>query len=214
MCVFMHGYVCVCVCVCVCVYTHIYMLFGGKAMTNLDSILKSRNITLPTKVDLVKGTVFPVMYRRQLDYKESWVLKNWRFWTVVLEKTLESPSDCKEIQLVKCKGNQSWIFTGSPDAEAETPTFWLPDSKNWFIGKGPGAGKYWRREKKGTIENEMVGWHHRLSGHEFEQAPRVGDRQGSLACISPWGCKESDMTEQLNWTELIYVDFGTLENHD
>ena len=103
-----------------------------------------------------------------LDYKESWVLKNWCFWTVVLEKTLESPLDCKEIQPVHPKGNQSWIFIGRTDAEAETLIFWPPDVKNWPIGKDPDAGKDWRWEEKGTTEDEMVGWHHRLDGHEFE----------------------------------------------
>ena len=104
----------------------------------------------------------------ELDYKESWVLKNWCFWTVVLEKTLESPLDCKEIQPVHTKGNQSWIFTGGTDAEAETPTLWPPDAKNWLIRKDPDAGKDWRWEEKGMIEDEMVGRHHRLDGHEFD----------------------------------------------
>ena len=135
-----------------------------------------------------------------LDYKESWVLKNWWFWTVVLEKTLESPLDCKEIPPVHPKGNQSWIFIGRTDAEAETPIFWPPDVKNWLLGKDPDAGKDWGQEEKGTTEDEMVGWHHWLNGREFEQAPGVGDGQGSLACCSPWGRKESDTTEQLNWT--------------
>ena len=135
----------------------------------------------------------------ELDYQESWAPKNWCFWTVVLEKTLESPLDCKEIQSVNPKGNQSWIFIGRTDAETETPMLWPPDAKNWLI---PDAGKDWRREEKGTTEDEMVRWHHWLDGHEFEQAVGVGDGQGSLACCSPWGCKESDMTERLNWTEL------------
>ena len=137
----------------------------------------------------------------ELGYKESWALKNWCFGTVVLEKTLESPLDCKEIQPVNPKGNQTWIFTGRTDAEAETPILWSPDAKNWVIGKDPGSGKDWRREEKGMTEDEMVGWHHRLDGHEFELALGVGDGQGSLACCSPWDSKELDMTEQLNWTE-------------
>ena len=132
----------------------------------------------------------------ELDYKESWVPKNWRFWTVVLEKTIESPLDCKEIQPVNSKGNQSWIFTGSTDVEAETLYFghlmWRTDS----LGK---TLKDWGQEEKWTTENEMVGWHHRLDGLEFEQAPEDGDGQGSLACCSPWGHKELDMTERLNW---------------
>ena len=137
-----------------------------------------------------------------MDHKESWVPKNWCFWTVVLEKTLESPLDCKEINLANPKGNQSWIFIGRTDAESETPILWPPDAKSWLIGKDPYAGKDWRQEDKGTTEDEMVGWHHWFDGHEFEQALGVGDRQGSLACRGPWGLKESDTAEQLNWTEL------------
>ena len=134
----------------------------------------------------------------ELNYKESWTPKNWCFWTVVLEKTFESPLDCKEIQLVNAKGNQSWIFIGRTDAEAETPILWPPYGKNGLIGKDPDAGKDWRQEEKGTIEDEMVVWHHQLDGHEFEYALGVGDGQGSLVCCSPWGHKESDMPEQLN----------------
>ena len=137
----------------------------------------------------------------ELDYKESWVTKNWWFWIVVLEKTLESPLDCKEIKLVNPKGNQSWIFIGRTDAEAETPILWPPDAKNWLIGKDLDAEKDWRQEEKGMTEVEMVGWHHWLNGHEFEQAPGVVDGQGSLPCCSPWGRKELDTTEQLNWTK-------------
>ena len=130
-------------------------------------------------------------------------MKNWCFWTVVLEETLASPLDSKEIQSVNPKGNQSWIFMGRTDVEAETPILWPPDAKNWLTGKDPDAGKDWRQEEKGTIEySRMVRWHHRLDGHEFEQALVVADGQGSLACCSPWGRKESDMTERLNWTEL------------
>ena len=136
----------------------------------------------------------------ELDYKESWAAKNWCFWTVVLERTLESPLDCKEIQPVHSKRNQSWVFIGRTDAEAETLILWPPDGKNWLTEKDPDAGKDWRWEK-GTTEDEIVRWHHQLNGHEFEQAPGVGDGQGSLVCYSPWGHIESDMTEQLNWTE-------------
>ena len=137
-------------------------------MTNLDSILKSRDITLPTKVRLVRAMVFPVvMYGCELDCEESWVLKNWCFWTVVLEKTLESSLDCKEIQPVHPKGEQSWVLIGRTDAEAETPVLW-PDAKSWLIGKDPDAGRDWGQEEKGTTEDEMAGWHHWLSGHEFE----------------------------------------------
>ena len=138
----------------------------------------------------------------ELDCEEGWAPKNWCFWTVVLEKTHESPLDCKKIQLVHPKGNQSWIFIGWTDAEAEALILWPPDAKNWLTGKDPDAGKDWRQEEKGTTENEMAGWHHRLNGHEFEQARGVFDGQGSLACCSPWGCKELDTTEWLNWTEL------------
>ena len=123
------------------------------------------------------------------DHKEGWVPKNWCFWTVVLEKILESPLDFMEIQQVHPKGNQSWIFTGRTDAEAETPIFWPLDLKNWLTGKDPDAGKDWRQEEKGMTVDEMVGWHHWLNGHEFEQALGVSDGQGSLACCSPWGCK-------------------------
>ena len=131
---------------------------------------------------------------------ESWVLKNWCFWTVVLE-ALESPLDCKEIKPVHSKGNQSWIFTGRTDAEPETPILWPPDVKNWLIWKDPDAGKDWRQEEKGRTEDKMVRWHHWLDGHEFGWTPGVGDGQGSLACCSPWGHKESDTTEELNWVE-------------
>ena len=133
-----------------------------------------------------------------LDHKKSWAQKNWCFWTVVLEKTLESPLDCKEIQPVHSKGNQSWIFIGRTDAEAEAPILWPPDAKEWLNWKDPDAGKD-RRQEKGTAEDAMVGWHHWLDGREFEEALGVGDGPGSLACCSPWGQKELDKTEQLNW---------------
>ena len=138
----------------------------------------------------------------EMDHNESWAPKNWFFWTVVLEKTLESPVDGKEIKPVNPKGNHSWIFIGRIEAEAEAWIFWPPDVKNWLIRKDLDAGRDWRQEEKGTTENEMVGWHHGLNGHECEQALRVGDRQGSLACCSPWGPKESGKTEWLSLTEL------------
>ena len=173
-------------------------------MTNLDSILKSRDITFPTKVHLVRAMVFPVvMYGCELDYKESWAAKNRCFQTVVLEKTLESPLDCKEIHPIHPKGDQSWILIRRTDAETETPVLWPPDVKNWLFGKDPDAGKDWRWEEKGMTEDEMVGWHHRLNRHGFGWTPGVGDGQGSLGCCSPWGHKESDMTERLNWTKLL-----------
>ena len=147
----------------------------------------------------------------QLDYKESWAPKNWCFWTVVLEKTLESTLDCKDIKPDHPKGNRSWIFTRRTDAEAETLVLWPPDAKNRLIGKHhPDAGKDWRREEEGMTEDEMVGWHHWLNGHEFEQAPGVGDGQGSLACCSPWGAKESDMTEWLNNDQHFFLDIMLL----
>ena len=141
----------------------------------------------------------------ELDYKESWVLKNWCFWTVVLEKTFENPLDSKEIQPVHPKGNQSWIFIGRTDVEAETPIFWPPDVKSWLIGKDPDDGKDWGQKEKGMTEDQMVGWHHRLNGHGFGWTPGVGDGQGGLECCSSWGRKESEMTEQLNWTEQFDV---------
>ena len=144
-----------------------HLLLGRKAMTNLDTILKSRDITLLTKVQLVKATVFSSsrVWMWELDHKEGWAPKNWCFWTVVLEKTLESSLDCKEIQPVHPKGKQSWIFIGRTDAEAETPVLWPPD-ENWLTGKDPDAGK--DRRQKWITEDEMVGWYHRVDGHEFE----------------------------------------------
>ena len=129
--------------------------------------------------------------------------KKWCFWTVVLEKTLESPLTCKEIKPVNPKRNESWIFIGRTDAEAGAPIVWSTDAKNWHLNKDPDSGKDWRQEEKGTTEDEMVGWHHWLNGQEFKQALGVDDGQGSLACCSPWGHKESDMAKQLNWTDWI-----------
>ena len=174
-------------------------------MTKLDSIFKSRDITLPTKVRLVKAMVFPVghVWMWELNCEESWVPKNWCFWTVVVEKTLESPLDCKEIQPVHSKGDQSWVFYGRNDAKAETPVLWPPHAKSWLIGKDFDAGRDWRQEEKGMTEDEMAGWHHRLEEHEFEWAPGDGDRQGGLACCDSWSRKESDTTERLNWTEFL-----------
>ena len=143
------------------------LLLGRKFKTNLDSILKSKDITLPTNVPLIKAMAFPI-WIRELDYKESWVLKNWCFWTLVLEKTLESPLNCKEIQPVHPKGNQFWIFIGRTDTKAETPILWPPDAKNWLIWEDPDDGKDWRWEEKGPTEDEMVAWHYQFNGHEFE----------------------------------------------
>ena len=142
------------------------LFLGRKTMTNLYNILNSRDITLLTKVCIVKAMVFPVVMW-ELDHKEGWAPKNWCFWTVVLEKTLESPLDCKEIQPIHPKGDQSWVFIGRTDAEAETPILWPPDVKSWLIWKDPDVGKDWRWEEKRMTEDEMVGWHHRLTGHEF-----------------------------------------------
>ena len=145
----------------------------------------------------------------ELDCEKGWAPKNWCFWTVVLERTPESPLDCKEIKPVCSKGNQSWIFIGRTDAE--TPILWPCDVKNWLVGKDPDSGKDWRREEKGMTEDEMVGWHHQCHGREFEQAPGDGEGQRSLLCCSPWDCKELDTTKQLNWTELTCEPHGFVE---
>ena len=145
----------------------------------------------------------------ELDCEEGWAPKNWCFWTVVLEKILASPLDCKEIQPVHSEGDQPWDFFGRNDAKAETPVLWPPGAKSWLIGKDSDAGRDWGQEEKGTTEGEMAGWHHWLDGRESQWTPGVGDGQGGLACCDSWGHKESDTTERLNWTELnwslIYV---------
>ena len=137
----------------------------------------------------------------ELDCEESWVPKNWCFWSVVLEKTLKSPLDCKEIQLVHPKGDQPWVFFGRNDAKAETPVLWPPDVKSWLIGKDSDAGRDWVQEEKGTTEDEMSGWHQQLDRLEFEWTPGDGDGQGGLECCDSWGRKKSDTTEWLNWTK-------------
>ena len=139
----------------------------------------------------------------ELDYKESWALKNWGVWIVVLEKTPESPLNRKKIKAVNPKGKQSWIFIGRTDADAETPVLWSPDVKNWLIGKDPDTGKDLRQEEKILTEDDMVVWRHRLDVQGFEQASGADDGQGSLACCSPWDLKELDTTEGLNWTEHL-----------
>ena len=148
----------------------------------------------------------------ELDHKEGWTSKNWCFQTVVLEKTLESPLDCKEIKPVNPKGNQSWIFAGKTDAEAEAPIFWPPDVKNWLLRKDPDAGRDWGQEEKGTTEDELVGWHHQLDGHQFEQASGDDEGQGSLARCCPWVAKS--WTWPNNWTTKrnIWVYFWTLNS--
>ena len=140
----------------------------------------------------------------ELDYKESWAPKNWCFWIVVLEKTLESPLDCKEIQPVHPKGNQSWIFIQRTHAEAETLVLWPPHAKSGLIGKDSDAGRDWGQEEKGTTEDEMAGWHHRLNGRGFGWTPGDGDGQGGLVCCNSWGHKELETTEWLNWTVPLY----------
>ena len=176
------------------------LLLGRKAMTNLDSVLKSRHYFAnkgPSSQSY--GFSSSHVWMWELGYKESWALKNWGFWTAVLQKTLECPLDCKEIKPVNPKRNQSWIFIGRNEADAEAPILWAPDAKNWLIGKDPDAGKDWRYEK-GMTEDEMVGWRHQLDGQGFGWTPGVGDGQGGLVCCSSWGHKESDTTEWLNST--------------
>ena len=184
-------------------------------MTNLDSIFKNKDITLPTKVRLVKAMVFSSghVWMWELVCEESWVPKNWCFWTLVLEKTLEGPLDCKEIQPVHSEGDQPWDFFGRNDAKAETPILWPPHAKSWFTGKDPDAGRDWGQEEKGTTEDEVAGWHHWLDGGESEWTPGVGDGQGGLACCNSWGRKELDTTERLNWTELKAQRSWNKENY-
>ena len=160
---------------------------GRKVMTNLDSIIKSRG---PSSQGYGFSSSQGWMW--EFDHKEGWESKNWCFWTVVLKKTLESPLDCKEIQPVNPKGNQSWLFIGRTDAEAEALIPWPPDAKSWLIAKDSDAGKDWRQEEKGAVEDEMFGWHHRLDGHESEQTRGNSKGQRSLGFCNPWGCKESD----------------------
>ena len=170
-------------------------------MTNLDSILKSRDIALSTKVRLVKAMGFHSghVWMWELDCEENWVPKNWCFWTIVLEKTLESPLDCKEIQPVPPKGDQSWMFTGRSDAEAETPVLWPPDVKSWLIWKDPDAGKDWGQEEAGMTEDEMAGWHHWLNGHELSRLRElVIDRDAWCAEIHGVAKSRAWLS---NWTE-------------
>ena len=142
---------------------------------------------------------------------ESWTIKKAEHWRIdafelwCWRRLLRVPWTARRSNQSNPKENQSWTFIGRTDAEVETPILWPPDAKNWLIGKEPDAGKDWRQEEKGTTEDEIIGWHHQLNGHEFEQAPRAGDEQGSLVCYSPWGCKELDTTEQLNWTEWDWL---------
>ena len=168
-------------------------------LTNLDSILKSGDKDLSRQSYSFSSSHVQMW---ESNHKKGWAPKNWYVWTVVLEKTFESPLDCKEIQPIHSEGGQPWLFIRRPDAEAEAPILCPPVVKNWLIGKDPDAGKDWRREEKGTTQDEMAGWHHGLDGRESEWTLGVGDGQGGLACCNSWGRKESDTTEQLNWTEL------------
>ena len=184
-----------------------YLLLGRKAMTNLDSILKNRDITNKTSQSYDFSSSHVWMW--ELDCKQSWAPTDGCFWTspdrwMLLNFGVEEDS---WEPLGQQKGNQSWIFIGRTGAEAETSILWPPDAKKWFIGKDPDAEKDWRQEEKGTTEDEMVGWHHQLNGHEFEQALGISDRQGWLARCSPWGLKESDKTEWLDWTELNWSKY-------
>ena len=174
------------------------LLPGRKATTNLDSILKSKEITLPTNIHIVKAMAFPVVQKWEMDHKEGWAPKNWCFQIVVLEKTLESPLDGKEIKLVSCKGNQSWMFIGRTDAKVEAPILGHHINEELTQWKRPWCWTRLRQEKKGTTEDDLVGWHHQLNGHEFKQTLGDGEGQGSLECCSPRGHKESATTEQLN----------------
>ena len=180
------------------------LLLRRKAMTNLDSVLKSRDIALPTKGPYSQSYGFSSshIWMWELDHKEGWVPKNWCFPTVVLEKTLESPLDSKEITPVHPKGNQSWIFTGRTDAEAETPILWPPDSKSRLIGKDLDTGKDWEQEKKGATEDEMVGWHHWLNRHEFEQTLGDSEGQGSLAIVCRVARSQTWLTD---WRKTIWI---------
>ena len=190
-------------------------LLGRKTITSLDIYSKAETLLHqqnPSSQSYDFSSNHVWMW--ELDLKESWMLNNWCFWTVVLEKTLDSPLDGKEVQSVNPKGNQSWISIGRTDAEAEAPILWLHDGKNWLIGKDPEVEKDWRQEEKGMTENQMTGWFHRLNGYELEQAPGDGEGQESLACCSPWGCKESDMAEQLNGTDWLKEHYMDRKNVD
>ena len=178
------------------------LLLGRKAMTNKDRVLKSRDIIFANKSPSSQSCGFSSnhVWMWELDCEESWVPKNWCFWTVVLEETLESPSDCKEIQPVHPKGAQSWVFIGRTDVEADTPILWPPDAKSWLIWKDPDAGKDWGQEEKEMTEDEMVEWHHRLNEHEFEQLwEMVKDREAWHAAVHR--VAKSQTQQRLNWTE-------------
>ena len=193
------------------------LLLGRKVMTNLNSIFKSRDITLLTKVCLVKAMVFPVvMYGC-----ESWTIKKAERWRIAAfelwcwRRLFRVPWTARRSNQYILK-DQSWVFVGRTDAKAETPILWPPHAKSWLTGKDSDAGRDWGQEEKGTTEDEMAGWHHRLDGHEFGWTPGVGDGQGGLVCCNSWGHKESDTTERLNWTELIlrnnpFLDYSVVK---
>ena len=185
-----------------------HLLLGRKVMTNLDSIFKSRHYFV-NKGPSSQGCGFSCghVWMWELDCEEGWAPKNWCFWSVMLEKTLESPLDCKEIQPVHFKEDQSWVFIGRTDVEAETPVLWLPHAKNWLIGKNPDAGRDWGQEEKGMTENEMTGWHGRLDGHESEQTlGDVEDREAWCAAVYRFTkrqlLKNNNKQEVLTWSEL------------
>ena len=188
-----------------------WLLLRRKTMTKLDSVLKSRDITLLTKVHTSQSYGFSSshVWVWELDHKEGWAPKNWCFWNVVLEKTFESPLDCKEIKPVNPNGNQSWIFIGRTDADTEVLILWPSDARSWLTGKDPHAWKDWGQEKRVTGD-EMVGWHHWLNGPWVWASSGSCNGQGSLVCCIPWGRKKLDATEQLNWTEL---NFSRVEAH-
>ena len=176
-------------------------LLERKFMTNLESILESRDITLPIAVRIAKAMFFSSSHVQmwELDHKEGWAFKNWCFWIMVLEKTLQSPLKCKEIKPINPQGNESWIFIRRSDAEAEAAIRCPPDAKRQLVGKDPDAGKDWRQEEKWVVtEDEMVGWYHQLDGHEFEQALGEREGQGSIESCSWWGHKALDTTWRLN----------------
>ena len=190
-----------------------HLLLGRKAITNLDSILKKQRHYFAHKG--LSGQRYGFsnghVWMWELDHKEGWALKNWCFWTVVLEKALESPLDCKEIKPTNPQGNQSWMFIGRTNAEA--PTLWPPEANNWLLRcrETPDAGKDWRQEKKGMMEDEMVGWHRWLDGHEFEQTPGlVMYREAWRAAVH--GVSKS-RTRLSDWTELIFYTMSKRDNY-
>ena len=187
------------------------LFLGRKSTTNLTAYLKSREITDRGLSSQSYGFSSSHVWMWELDYKESWALTNWCFWTVVLEETLESPLDCKEINPVHPKGNQSWIFIGKTDAEAEVPILWPPDGKSWLVRKDPDDRKNWRQEEKQMTEDEIVGWHHWLHGHGFEQALGDGDGQG-VRCAAAHGATKSQIWLS-DWTTITTFSWRKRQNN-